>query len=269
MASAFSIGTVAEGDIVFAGFGQHMEFMGAGAADRTGIGLHRAEIQAQAGEYLTVSLVHAVIGCLQRRLIDMEGVGILHDEFAASHQTETRTDLVAELGLDLVQVERQLLVAAQFVAHQVGDHFFVGRADAELAAVAILQAQQFGAVLLPAARFLPQFGGLNRRHQHLEGAGGVHFLAHDGFHLAHHAQPHRQPGIQARGEFADHAGAQHQLVADHHGIGRGFFECREQELTGAHNWPFCRLQGLLIGRHCTVPVLLRTGCRQWFKRRRE
>jgi hypothetical protein len=48
-------------------------------------------------------------------------------------------------------------------------------------------------------------------------------------------------------------------VADHHGIGRGFFQGREQELTGTHVWPFCRLLGLGIGRHCTVPIQWRTG----------
>ena len=79
----------------------------------------------------------------------MEGVGVLHQKLAATHQAKARADLVAELGLDLVQVDRQLFVAVQLVACQVGDHFFMGRTDAELAAVAILDAQQLGAILLP------------------------------------------------------------------------------------------------------------------------
>ena len=178
--------------------------------------------------------MHAVVGDLQRRLVGMEGIGILHDEFAATHQAEARTDLVTELGLDLVQIDGQLFVAVQLVAHQVGDDFFVGGACTELTVVAVLQAQQFGTVLLPATRFLPQFCRLDTWHQHLEGTGGVHFLAHDPLNLAHHPKTHRQPRVQARGELADHAGTQHQLVADHDGIGRGFFLCGEQILTGAH-----------------------------------
>ena len=186
--------------------------------------------------------MHAVIGFLQGSLVQVEGVGILHDELATAHQAEARTDFVAELGLDLVQVHRQLLVAVQLVAGQIGDDFLVGRAGAELATMTVLQAQQLGAVLLPATGLLPQLGGLDQRHQHFQSAGGIHFFAHDGLDLAQHAQAHGQPGVEARGELADHAGTQQQLVADHHGIGRGFFEGREQVLTGTHVWPFCRLR---------------------------
>ncbi|MNN11989.1 hypothetical protein D3C81_1249660 [compost metagenome] len=170
----------------------------------------------------------------------MEGVGVLHDELATTHQAEARTDLVTELGLDLVHVERQLLVAGELVAGQVGDDFFVGRADAEVALVAVLQAQQLRAVLFPAAGLLPQLGRLDAGHQHFKGASGVHFLADHGFDLAHYPQAHRQPGVQARGQFADHAGTQHELVADDHCVGRGFFLGGEQILTGAHGGP-CRL----------------------------
>lgn len=153
----------------------------------------------------------------------MERVGVLHDELAATHQAEARADFVTELGLDLVQVERQLFIAGQLVTGQVGDHFFVGRTDAEVTLVAVFQAQQLRAVLLPATGFLPQLGGLDARHQHLQGAGGVHFLTHHGFDLAHYPQAHRQPGVQAGGQFADHAGTQHELMADDHCVGRGFF----------------------------------------------
>ena len=60
---------VAESDIIFAGCGQHVEFMGAGTADGAGIGLHRTEVQAQAAENVAVGLVHAVVGLLQRGLV--------------------------------------------------------------------------------------------------------------------------------------------------------------------------------------------------------
>src|SRR5690606_9780772 len=70
------VGAVAEGDVVFTGLGQHVEFVGAGAADGAGVGLHGAEVQAKAGEDVAVGLVHAVVGFLQRLLAQMEGVGI-------------------------------------------------------------------------------------------------------------------------------------------------------------------------------------------------
>ena len=103
------VGAVAEDDVVFAGFGQNVELVGTGATDRTVVRLNWTEFQAQAREYVAVSLVHAVIGDLQRRLVGVEGVGVLHDEFAAAHQTEAWADFVTEFGLDLVQVDRSCL----------------------------------------------------------------------------------------------------------------------------------------------------------------
>jgi hypothetical protein len=44
------IRTRREGDRVFAGIGQHVEFMRGAAADGAGVGIHGAELQAEAGE---------------------------------------------------------------------------------------------------------------------------------------------------------------------------------------------------------------------------
>ena len=150
----------------------------------------------------------------------MERIRVLHREFARPHDAEPRPDLVAELGLDLVEIDRQLAVALELAARDVGDHFLVGRAVAVHAVVAVLDAQQLGPVLFPAARFLPQLGWLHGRHQHLERARPVHFLAHDLLDLAQHPQADGQPREQAAGQAPDQAGAQHELVADHLGIGR-------------------------------------------------
>ncbi len=128
--------------------------------------------------------MHPVVGFLQRLLIQMKGVGILHQELAPTHEPEARADLVAELGLDLIEVDRQLLVAVQLIARQIGDDFLMGRADTELAVMAILQAQQLRSVLLPATGFLPKFGRLDGGHQDFQRACLVHFLANDGLGLA-------------------------------------------------------------------------------------
>ncbi len=129
---------------------------------------------------------------------------------------------------------RQLPVAANLAPHDVGDHFFVRRADDELAAMAILEAQQFGTILLPAAGLLPQFGRLHGGHEQLNGAGAIHLFAHDALDLAHHAQTHWHPRIDAGGEASDHAGTQHQLVADDFRVGGGFLKGGDKKLTGAH-----------------------------------
>src|SRR5690606_41389243 len=94
--------------------------------------------------------------------------------FACAHDAEAGPDLVAELGLDLVEVDRELAIALQLAAGEVGDHFLVGRAEAGLAVVADLHAQEERAVLLPAAGILPQLRRLRGGHKRLERTGGVH-----------------------------------------------------------------------------------------------
>ena len=181
-----------------------------------------------------------LVGLGQRLGRQVEGVGVLHQEFARTHDAEARADLVAELGLDLVEVDRQLLVAVQFVAREVGDDFLVRGAVAVFLLLAVLDLQQLAAEFLPAPGFLPQFARLDRRHQHLDGAGAVHFLAHDGLDLAQHAQAQRRPGVDAGGELADHAGAQHQPVAGDLGVGGDFLDGGEMELAQAHAIGPCR-----------------------------
>ena len=121
---------VGEHDRVLAGIGEHVEFLRGAAADRAGVGMHGAEAQPQAREDRGVGVVHLPVALGERGLVGMEAVGVLHDEFARAHDAEARADLVAELGLDLVEVDRQLAVALQLAARQVGDDFLVRRARA-------------------------------------------------------------------------------------------------------------------------------------------
>ena len=106
----FNVGRVvrlrAVGDGVFAGVGEHMEFMRSGAADRAGVGSDGAEFQSQSRENAAVGVVHVAVFAQKVVVVHVEGIGVLHQELAAAHHAETRTDLVAELGLDLVQIER-------------------------------------------------------------------------------------------------------------------------------------------------------------------
>ena len=97
----------------------------------------------------------------------------------------------------LVEIFRQLFVAAQFLAGDVGHHFFAGGLNDEIARVSVLDAQQLGAHFFKAARLLPELGGLHHRHGHLDGTGAVHLLAHDGLDLADHAQAHGHVVVDA------------------------------------------------------------------------
>ena len=226
--------TVGHRQQVLAGIRQHVEFLRGRAPDVAGVGFHNPERNAQAREDFRVSDAHVVVLALQVLDAHVEAVRVLHDEFACAHHAEARADLVTELGLDLVEVHRQLPVRTQVLARVESDDLFVRRAVAVVARVAILDAQQLRAHFFPPARLLPQLGRVDARHQHLERAGAVHFLAHDRLDLVQHAHADRQPGVEPLAQRADVARAQQQLVADDFGVGRGFLGGREGELAEAH-----------------------------------
>ena len=106
--------------------------------------------------------------------------------------------------------------------------------ETEVALMAVLDTQEFGPILFPASRFLPQLGRLHRGHQDLDRAARVHLLAHDCLDLAQHAQAERHPGVDAPGELPHESRPQHQSVADHLGLGWVFLERCNEELRSAH-----------------------------------
>src|SRR5690606_36592929 len=118
-----------------------MEFMGVVAAYGTGTGNNGAKVQVQAGKNARVGFMHQVVGLLQGILGKMKRAGIFQQEFPGSHYPETRTDFIAELGLDLVEVQGQLLVTIDLVTCQIRDDLLMGRAKTESAIVAILDPQ--------------------------------------------------------------------------------------------------------------------------------
>ena len=73
------------------------------AADRTRVRLDGTELQAAAREDIRIGVVHFLVGNVGSRLVLVEGIEILHDELAAAHESEARTNLVTILVLNLVQ----------------------------------------------------------------------------------------------------------------------------------------------------------------------
>ena len=140
---------------------------------------HRDRLQAQAREGAQIGDEHLVVGMPRAGLVEVEGIGVLHQEFAAAHDAEARPHLVAELPLDVIEVERQILVGPHIGAEDLGDHLLVGRAVEHVALVPVLDAQHLLAIVVVAPALAPQVGRLDRRHQHFDGAGAVLLLAHD------------------------------------------------------------------------------------------
>jgi hypothetical protein len=128
----------------------------------------------------------------------------------------------------VVEVERQVLVGLDVGPEDVGDHFLVGGTEQHLAVVAVVDAQHLLAVIVVAATLPPQVGGLDGRHQDLDGAGPVLLLSDDVADLVEHALAQRQPRIDPRGLLFDHAGTRHQAVRDDFRILGIFLQNRQE-----------------------------------------
>ena len=149
------------------------------AADRTGFRNHRDRLQPHAREGAQVGDEHLVVGMPRAGLVEVEGIGVLHQEFAAAHQAEARAHLVAELPLDVIEVERKIAIGAHIGAEDVGDHLLVGRTIQHFTSMTVLDSQHFLAVSVVASALAPQLRALYRRHQKFDRAGSVLLLAHD------------------------------------------------------------------------------------------
>ncbi|MNE83712.1 hypothetical protein D3C80_1805500 [compost metagenome] len=88
----------------FTGVGQNDEFMAVVATDRAGVGTHWDGAQTKTREGAQVRGEHLVIGMNGAFLRQVEGIGILHQELARAHGTETWTQLITELQLNVVEV---------------------------------------------------------------------------------------------------------------------------------------------------------------------
>ena len=193
------------------------------AADGAGIGANGDCLQAHAGKGLEIAGIHVVVRALGAVLVEIEGVIVLHQEFAAPHHAETRAHFVAEFPLDLIKVLRQIPITFDEAAEDIGDDFFVGRAVEHLPLMTVDDAQHLLAVIVVAPAFFPEIGRLDRRHEQFLGAGRVLLFAHDLLDPAQHAKSDRQPVIDARTRLPDHPGTQHQAMRSDLRIGRSFF----------------------------------------------
>ena len=188
------------------------ELLGSRAAHRTGHGEHRHVLQVKTLEDALVGTALVVVGLAHAFLVDGEGVGILHDEFAAANQTGARAELVAVLGLDLVQGDGQ-------VFDQKGEHLLVGGGQQVVGLVTVLETEDVVAVFLPAVGGLVRLARQQSREVHFLSTDAVDLLTNDGFNLVEHLETQRQPGPDAGRSLADVAGTLQQFGRIDIGIG--------------------------------------------------
>ena len=217
-----------------AGVGQSHVLNGGITTDLTGVGNNGQGLDIAALADVSVGLLHLVVLLLQALLRGGEAVGVLHDELATAHQAKAGAELVAELILDVVEVNGQLLVGAQLIANQGRNGLLVRGAQDELATMTVVKAHKLLAIGVDAAGLAPQLGVDHDRHHKLLGASSVHLVAHDVLDLANRAPSKRQVGIQAGGLLADHAGTEQQTVAGELSVRRILFKRRRIKLRHIH-----------------------------------
>ena len=184
-----------------AGVGQSHVLDGGIATDLAGVSDNGQSLDVAALADVGVGLLHLVVLLLQTLLRGGEAVGVLHDELATAHQAKARAELVAELVLNVVQIDRQLLVGTQLIAHQGRDGLLVGGAQHELATMTVVKAHKLLAIGIDTAGLTPQLGVDHNGHHELLSARSVHLVAHDILDLANRAPSKRQVGIQAGGSL--------------------------------------------------------------------
>ena len=205
---------------VLAGLGQDHELVGEGAPDGARVGLYGLVLEPQPVVDAAIGVVHEAVALGRGLVVHIKGVGVLHAELAAPHDPEPGPDLVPHLLLEMVEIDGQFAIGADLLAADVGDDLLVGGGQAVVAAVAVLEAEELLAVILPTAGFLPQLGRLDLGHEHLYGPGPVHLLPDYLLHLLKGGETVRQKGINPGGQLADHGRSEHEDVGGHLGLGR-------------------------------------------------
>src|SRR5215831_4191540 len=133
-----------------------MELVCEAAANRTAVSLDGPEPDTEPSEDPLVSLEHPPVLAVGVGVVHVKGIAVLHDELAAAHQAEARTDLVTEFRLDLKDIQRQLFVAGDDLPDDVGHDFFMRRTQTEVCLLPILEPQELLAIELPAPALVPQ-----------------------------------------------------------------------------------------------------------------
>ena len=219
---------------VLAVLGGREELLGLRAAHRPGHRLDDDVVEAEPVEDADVGVAVQLVALVEPGLVDVERVAVLHDELAPAQHARARPGLVAVLDLDLVDRQRQVLVRRVEVLDREGEHLLVGGPEEVVGALAVLEAEDVVAVLVPAAARLVGLARQQGGEEQLLGADGVHLLADDRLDAAQHLEAEREPGVDAGAHPADVAGPHEQLVARDLGVRRVLAKGSQEQGRHAH-----------------------------------
>ena len=107
-------------------FGEDHKFVGERSSDQSCLCLYGLKSQSASSEDARVGIHHPYIAFISGLLIDIETVGVLHDEFSSSHHAEAGSDLVPEFSLDLIEVKGHLTIRSNLLPGKISDDFLMG-----------------------------------------------------------------------------------------------------------------------------------------------
>ncbi len=142
---------------ILAALDQDLKLGASGSAHGAAVRAHHPVREAHAIEDGAVCATHRLVALLRRLFVDVEGVRVLHAELATAKQAAAGSSLVTKLGLDLVQVLRQIAVALDLAACEIRDDLFVRRPQVVVRAFSILEPKQDVAEHVPAPRLSKVF----------------------------------------------------------------------------------------------------------------
>ena len=186
-------------------------------------------VEAEPVEDPDVGVPMRLVGSHEGLVADVERVGVLHHELTATKDAGAWPRLIAVLGLDLVDRQRQVLVRRVQVLHEEGEHLLVRRPQEVVGLFAVLEPEDVVAVLGPTAGRLVGLAGQQRREVDLLRTHRVHLLAHDALDVAQHPVAERKPGVDAGSRPTYVPGPHQQSVARYLSVGRILAKSSEEQ----------------------------------------
>jgi hypothetical protein len=219
------IAGITQNDGILSDRSQKHELMGDVSAHHTGIGFDRYHLRhADTLEDALVCCVAFLVILLQIFLAGMEGVSILHRKLTHTDQSGSRTGLITEFCLDLIDHKRIFGVALCILAYKVYGCLLVGHAEYHFGIVAVGEAQQLIADAIVTAGLIPQRSRHDNRELHFLAVDFVHLLAQDLLDFAHNAAQRQIGRIDSVCHIFDVSAFYHNSMAVDDTVSRSFFE---------------------------------------------
>ena len=164
----------------------------------------------------------------------MEGIGVLHGEFTYTDESGSRTGLITELGLDLVDHERIAVVGACVFPYQLDRCFLMGHAKDHGRTVAVVKAGQSIVDRLVTAGFHPEAAGQHNGKQDFLSVDPIHFFTDDLFDLLGHTAGRWEQAENTVCHLFDITASHHQCMAVHYAVGRTLFKPFSHQILYFH-----------------------------------